>query len=375
MISFWEKESFTRYDFIVIGGGIVGITTAIEYKERNPAHSVLIVEKGILPSGASTKNAGFACFGSLTEICNDLEILSEEQVVTIVEKRYRGLQKLRQRLGDQHFDYKPFGGYELITNEQEKYLHQLDSVNTLLNPLFKKPVFSSCNAKIKSFGFSTQHVQHLLFNQFEGQIHTGKMMKGLLNLARSKDIELYTGTEVIDFIDDGNQVIINCKNQQQKVDFYADKVSICVNAFAKKLLPQLEVAPGRGQVLITNPIKNLPFKGTFHMDRGYYYFRNVKDRVLIGGGRNLDYKGETTTEFKTTTPIIEHLKLLLKEVILPNTPHTIDMKWAGIMAFGDQKSPIIKLLSDRIVIGVRMGGMGVAIGSQVGAEINTILEE
>jgi glycine/D-amino acid oxidase-like deaminating enzyme len=48
--------------------------------------------------------------------------------------------------------------------------------------------------------------------------------------------------------------------------------------------------PARAQVLITKPIDSLKIKGTFHMDRGYYYFRNIDNRVLIGGGRNLDLK-------------------------------------------------------------------------------------
>lgn len=374
MISFWEKESFTKYDLIVVGSGIVGLTNAIEYKEKRPNNSVLIIEKGIIPSGASTKNAGFACFGSLTEICDDLSVMSEDQVFSIVERRYIGLQKLRKRLGDATFGFKNYGGYELITEEQKEYLERTEEINKLLFPLFKQNVFSKKNNKIDEFGFSKQQVQHLLFNQFEGQIHTGKMMKGLLEIARNLNIEIVTGTEVIDFIDDGNQVVVNTKSHDQTLDFYSEKVSICVNAFANKLLPQLQVKPGRGQVIITNPIKDLPIKGTFHMDRGYYYFRNVGNRILIGGGRNLDYEGETTTEFKTTPQIIAHLQFLLKKVILPHSNHHIEMKWAGIMAFGDQKIPIVKLLSDRIAIGVRMGGMGVAIGSEVGAELNKILD-
>ncbi|MBD0401089.1 FAD-binding oxidoreductase [Flammeovirga sp. EKP202] len=374
MISYWEKESFVNYDFIVVGSGIVGLTAAIEYKEAHPKEKVLIIEKGILPSGASTKNAGIACFGSLTEICDDLENIPSSKVLETIENRYRGLQKLRNRLGDKNFDFQQLGGYELITDQQKDYLDRTSEINKMLYPIFNDNVFSTANEKIGSFGFRHQTVKHLLFNQFEGQIHTGKMMKGLIDLARSIDIEIITGTEVIDFIDDGDRVIINCKNQFQKVDFYAEKISICVNAYAKKLLPQLEVSPGRGQVLMTNPIKNLPIKGTFHMDRGYYYFRNVGNRILLGGGRNLDYEGETTTTIKTSPHIINHLKLLLKEVILPNTPHQINMTWAGIMAFGDQKVPIVKLLSDRIAIGVRMGGMGVAIGSEVGKEINSLLD-
>jgi hypothetical protein len=49
----------------------------------------------MLPQGASTKNAGFACFGSLSEIIDDLKSHSEEGNSTR-SKRWKGLQLLRK---------------------------------------------------------------------------------------------------------------------------------------------------------------------------------------------------------------------------------------------------------------------------------------
>ena len=53
-------------------------------------------------------------------------------------------------------------------------------------------------------------------------------------------------------------------------------------------------------MLITKPLENLHFRGTFHLDKGYYYFRNIDQRILFGGGRNLDFETEETTEFGET---------------------------------------------------------------------------
>jgi hypothetical protein len=61
----------------------------------------------------------------------------------------------------------------------------------------------------------------------------------------------------------------------------------------------------------------LDIKGTFHLDRGYYYFRNIGNRILLGGGRNLNFDEENTTEF-AQTEIVQNKLELLKEVILPN---------------------------------------------------------
>ena len=39
------------------------------------------------------------------------------------------------------------------------------------------------------------------------------------------------------------------------------------------------------------------------------------------------------------------------------------------MAFGDTKEPILKPISKNVFAGVRLGGMGVAIGSMVGEKL------
>jgi glycine/D-amino acid oxidase-like deaminating enzyme len=141
---------------------------------------------------------------------------------------------------------------------------------------------------------------------------------------------------------------------------------VATNGFAQSLLKIKDVNPARAQVLITKPIEKLKIKGTFHYQQGYYYFRNINGRLLFGGGRNLDFKGETTTDFAITKRIQDQLEKLLKEVILPDTPFEIEHRWAGIMGVGKEKKPIIQAVSKNVIAAVRMGGMGVAIGSLVG---------
>ena len=133
------------------------------------------------------------------------------------------------------------------------------------------------------------------------------------------------------------------------------------------------VKPARAQVLITKPIKDLHIKGTFHLNKGYYYFRNIDNRILFGGGRNLDFKGEETSEFGQTERIQNKLEDVLRTTILPETPFEIDHRWSGIMGVGNQKKAIVKQVSNNVFCGVRLGGMGVAIGSLVGQELAELI--
>ena len=370
MLSFWEKDEFLKYDAIIIGGGIVGLSTAISLKEKEPSWKVLVLEHGIFPTGASTKNAGFACFGSLTEILADLETMSRDEVFELVRLRWEGLSLLRKRLGDARMDYHNFGGYEILNKSQLHLLSEMEEVNQLLYPLFGKDVYHDGSENLSHFGFNKARARGLIFNPFEAQIHTGKMMQGLASLARHLDVEVLTGTTVSSFQDHGSFTEVLT---EKGIKFQCKKLAVCTNAFAKDLIPIADLNPGRGVVLITKPIKNLRVKGTFHYDEGYYYFRNYQDRVLFGGGRNMDLEGENTAEFKIRDIILDKLKADLETLILPGQSFEIDHTWAGIMAFGKNKQPILKSHSQNVFLGLRLGGMGVAIGSKMGQDLARLM--
>lgn len=372
MLSFWEKESLLQYDYIIIGSGIVGLSAAISLKERAPGCRVLVLERDILPTGASTKNAGFACIGSLTEILTDLQTMPTDAVRDLVRLRLQGLRLLRSRLGDTTIGYQENGSHELIGPREEWALHQLPEVNHILGELFNgEPAFTLANGRLPAFGFASAYVKALIRNNFEGELHTGKMMRALIDTAVLKGVEIKTGCTVktIDDFHTGVNVIVPHHTLEEDIAFSARKVLICTNAFTRRLLPEEEVVPGRGQVLITTPVKDLPFKGVFHMEEGYYYFRELEGRVLLGGGRQLDFAGETSTDFRFNDRIQHELEVLLRTVILPGREVTIADKWTGIMAFGKTKQPIVKAHTNNVIMGVRMGGMGVAIGSVIGDNI------
>ena len=90
---------------------------------------------------------------------------------------------------------------------------------------------------------------------------------------------------------------------------------------------------------------------------------------MFGGGRNLDFKTEETKEFGLTVLVQNKLGELLKNIILPYTKYSVDMRWSGIMGIGPQKKSIVKAVSKNVFCAVRMGGMGIAIGSLVGEEV------
>ena len=372
MLSYWESVSFINYDLIIVGSGIVGLSTAVKYKKNYPNATIAILERGVFPSGASTKNAGFACFGSISELEDDLQECTEDEIVALTEKRYRGISELRKLLGDEAIRFEPVGGFELGFDRSAcDHIHYY---NRLLENVFPSAPFSEVTEDLKNYPFSNK-VTHLIKHQFEGTIHTGKMMRSLIDRALELGVRIYTGCEVKRIEFDTNPVRIGTVTNQQTAEFRASQIALCTNAFTSSLLPDLDLEPGRGQVLITEPIPNLNLQGSFHYHRGYHYFRPIDNRILLGGGRQLDKLGETSLVFETNDIILDQLKDDLQNLILPGIEVGVESNWTGIMAFGKSKNPIVKKASENVFVAARLGGMGIAIGAGVADDLIKLLEE
>ncbi|MCU0360268.1 MAG: FAD-binding oxidoreductase [Bacteroidia bacterium] len=361
--SYWELKSFFQaQDLIVIGAGIVGLSTAIAYKLKNKSALVLVIERGLFPEGASTKNAGFACFGSAGELLEDLKnTANREKVWETVAMRWEGLNILKARLGVKALNYKSHGGFELLANKEELEVvsEHLLELNTTI---YERLGIKNCYKKLKEPPSYLHGFKGAVFNKYEGQLDTGKMMTELEAFARKLNIRLLYNIRADAIVDLKTKVEINTSAGV----FSAKKCVVATNGFANQLLKLNEIKPARAQVVITGPISELKIKGTFHFDQGYYYFRNIGKRVLFGGGRHLDFKKEETAKFGLNAKLQKELENLLKTKILPNTPFSIDHRWSGIMGVGHEKKPIIRPVSTNVVAAVRMGGMGIAIGSKVG---------
>ena len=367
MLSYWEKSSFIHHGLIVVGGGIVGLSTALHYQLAHPKKKVVVIERGLFPSGASTKNAGFVCFGSISELAENARTDSQDELLSLVEKRYKGGLELRQLLGDERIDYRLVGGYEL---DFQGDLHErIFTFNDWLRPLFKRPVFSDARDNIPAFSFEQTIVKGLVKNQFEGSIDTGKMMDAFARKAREAGVQFYTQTEVLHYVEQANGVEVAVSTAEGTLQLMADQLALCTNAFTKALLPEADLVPGRGMVIVTKPLKWAPPRGTFHYHSGYNYFRNAGNRILLGGARHLDLKGEATTQEGINSRLESQLKEDLKSFIAPERPLEVDYAWSGIMAFGEGKSPLLLHPSPRVHAAVRLGGMGVALGTGLGKEL------
>lgn len=374
--SIWEQETFyAPQDVIIVGSGFAGLWSAFYLKKKSPGLKITIIERGLVPSGASTRNAGFACFGSLSELIYDAQLMGKDKMLELVEMRYKGLMRISKYFGPA-IDFDLCGGYELYDDNSissEQLQENIEYLNTILKPITgTKKTYRLADDQIGAFGFG--NTRHLVRNNLEGSLHSGKLVKALLQAVQGMGVQVMNQVEAKSFHDNGELIELRT---QHDFPLSARQLLICTNAFARDLLPQSDVAPARGQVLLTSPIKNLGWNATFHSDEGFYYFRNLGDRVLLGGARNKAFEEETTTEALPSALIQQELERYLDKVILPahRGNYTIEHRWAGIMGMGSEKIPSVTEVQPRVFSLVGMGGMGVALAPVVARQAAKRLAE
>ncbi len=366
-LSFWEyKELFKSVDFTIIGAGIVGSCTALFLREKFPDAKIIVLERGITPLGASTKNAGFSCFGSVSEILDDLEHMPSEEIKELIKLRVDGLHLLQELVDGNSMQYEQEGGYEVFEDAAlESYQEAIPRINKWVE---ESTDMKNCFELVEntfSFGFGKQ----MIWNQYEGQLNPALMMKELHKKLTLENVHILFGAEVREIHGSTHYVELKLADYS----FISKSLAICTNAFTKQFINPIDLTPARNQVLMTQKIPGLHLKGTFHYDKGYVYFRDYLNRLLIGGARNIDREEETTSTFGPNENIQRHLKKLVSEKILPGINLAYDYEWSGIIATGQTKKPVIKKFEEKIYGGFRLGGMGVAIGSMVGKKLAELI--
>lgn len=362
--SFWEVDHLLGADACVIGAGIIGLSTAIELAERHPSWRIILLERGLLPTGASTRNAGFACIGSPSEIWSDMQTMGTDAALAVIEQRWKGLRALRARIGSEDIGYEEHGGHEIFL-DHHACLDHLDEINALMREVVGGTMFLRANDRIAPYRMSAR-ITSMITTPYEGTLHSGKLVMALWSIATARGVKIHTGADVVRSERIGHTWNVTVRTVHGERTVHAPIVVECTNAVME--------TPGRGQVLVTAPLPSLPWQGSFHCDEGFLYFRSVGTRVLLGGARNLDFSGERTYAMDVTDRIQHALEDFLHTIILPGTDVVIEHRWAGTMGFSASKQPRIQRTAPGYVQAFGCNGMGVAIGTNVASQAADVVD-
>ena len=215
-------------DVLVIGGGIIGLATAIALSQKGA--SVTVVERDICGHGAT-----WAAAGMLAPEAECLEGALLEFGIRSREMYPQWIANL-MRLSGQDCGYWCCGivapilsssseGDRLALSQHPKYINRAES-----------------NKRQSGLGES---VLGALWLPEEGQVHNRKLAQALLAAARSLSIKILEGTTVYQIVRDREHVL-HLDTSAGKLQ--GDRYILATGAWTKALLP-LPVKPIKGQML------------------------------------------------------------------------------------------------------------------------------
>jgi len=191
------------------------------------------------------------------------------------------------------------------------------------------------------------------------------MLRAWRELCTENNVEIHFGAEA-KLDSDFKGVFI------QNHYILSHQIAVCTNGLTSKLGLNIDVKPARNLILLTKRLPSLDLESTYHHQKGYFYFRKIHERLLIGGGRHLFENEEFSSEFMVNEKIKSHLLAYLKHHF--GIDHNqIEHEWTGIMGVSKSKNALVKRLNSNLICGVRLGGMGIAIGSLVGKKTAELL--
>ncbi len=357
--SFWELKEFkSDIDLLIVGAGFTGLAAAINVKRLHPNWKVVILERDILCEGASTKNAGFACYGTVGEFMDDQAQMGRDLALELILKRRRGLDYLKTLVQPSKMQFHQNGGVELyLKDEGEKWEKAKETIDGLNKDLGLELYQMSSDSHLfkKCLGS--------IFTPNEGQLNPVALWRELRKQATLLDIIILHGVQVESY-----------ESHQKEVQLLSNKgiwkskqLLFTTNAFGNTR-DNLNVIPARNQVyIIENPAFKLDQR-SYHQNAGYLYFRGIGNKILLGGARHISHSEEISRELSRNEKIEAFLMDYAKKHFSSKGEWKIVNHWSGIIATGESKEPIIRSTDENVHVCIRFGGMGVALSAYTAKE-------
>lgn len=328
--SYWldrsSKNTSKTYDFVIVGGGIAGLSTAYWLQKQNPAAKIALLERHRIGYGASGRNAGFVTCGSTEHFMKLHEKYGAEKAGRIWKFSEQNRELLKEHVigGDfESVDFRQTGSCTVAPSEM--HWQKYRGIAKVMNAQGIEMQEVSPSDMEKDYGI-TGFVGGMRYAG-DGFIHPIKLLEKIRGLLK---VDIFEGTEVYDIQSARNHVI-----KTDHGSFETPKVLLTLNAYVSMVLKEFSswVLPQRSQILVTEPLPAF-VKGPCYLTKYLCYFRQLPTgHLLVGGFRNLAEKEENTALDQATEVIQTALYDFVRSHFRHGPEAKIAYQWSGIMGF------------------------------------------
>lgn len=341
-VSFWQKTSQTdvaAYDVVVVGGGLVGCSTAFWLRRRRSRLRVAVVEAHSIGYGATGRNAGFLLQGTDTDYLTDIDAYGSHRAKQLWRFTRDNRDLIESELRGQAFDLVARGSL-LVANNESRAARLQASVPPL-RTIGAPVVYLSAretNRRLDATGFRGS-----LFVTSGAMVDPLRLVQHIASASRAHVFE-YQPVHAVTREGDHYRL----ETGGRRLD--AGQVVLTLGAYLSQLVPALGayVRPVRAQMLATAPAEASHLRVPAYTHTGEFYIRQASNgAVLLGGARHRNESAETGYDDATTAAVQDDLEEYLHIHFPWARKLAVEHRWSGTMGFSPDRLPVVGPVPDQ----------------------------
>lgn len=352
-------------DFAIIGGGFVGLWTALAIKAERPSARVIILEKDVCGGGASGRNGGLA-MSWWPKIATLLGVAGRDEALRLASESENAIAELGRFCDENQIDAHFTQGGWLWTAATEAQRDSWLGTVEACSRLGKKPFQILDPGEVARRAGSSVHLAGV-YEASNATVQPALLVRGIRRLALERGIEIYENTAV-ETLATGSPAVLTTREGEVG----ASAVIIATNAWAMAV-PELArlITPVSSAIVVTEAIperlRSIGWTGDESITDSQLmvgYYRTTRDgRIVYGKGTGAIQRDGYISKIFSQDPTAEALAEsdfrraypALKDVKLVDSwTGPVDRTYDSLPVFGALKD------ADHISYGIGWSGNGVA---------------
>jgi putative aminophosphonate oxidoreductase len=357
-------EGAQRADVAIVGGGYVGLWTAIRIKEREPSCDVVLLEQDICGAGASGRNGGevlswWAKAGTLAALCG------REEAIRIALASEAAIGEIGDFCTSHGIDAAYARGGYLWTATSEAQLGAWDSTVALLSEYGAHGLEVLEPAEVARRTGSPVHLAGV-FDASAATVQPAKLVRGLRRVALAMGVRIHEHSAVTS-LDRRRPAVLRTAGGA----LTADRVVIATNGWSASMRElHRRIVVISSDIVLTEAVPErldaIGWTGSQAISDSqvmiHYYRRTETGRVMFGkGGWGIALGGRIPASFDRHAGRAADVAANFRRIYPSLADVAIEHDWAGPIDRSLSGLPIFGNLGGRehIVYGVGWSGNGV----------------
>jgi sarcosine oxidase subunit beta len=313
-------------DFVIIGGGVMGASTAFHLAARGVKNIILLEKESFYGQGATGRCAGGVRYQFSTEINIQLSKVSLPM-----------LEKFEDQIG-QVIDYRQCGYLILLSNENDLAVYERNV--SLQNKLGVGTILLDGDEIRQQLPMmDLEDILAGTFNSKDGLVDPTSVVMGYLDAARRLGVQTYSDVEVTGIEVRGDRVQA-VKTPQGKIS--TPNIVNTAGPWAGKIGEMagldMPITPLRRQILTTTPVPEIPADFPFVIDFAQSLYFHREGQGLLTGMSNPDEKPGFNQEVDPDWEV-HHLEAAVKRMPLLENAGLLS-HWGGLYENTPDAHPI-----------------------------------